>query len=70
MKTENNQSNGSWDPHQYAIAQGWDFTCIEATAARGVSEADAEVLTRAQCSRLLAWCRAEARSAQKAARRS
>lgn len=50
-------STGQWTPAQYAIDAGWDYTCIEATAAKGVSEADAEGLTAEQQSALLDFCR-------------
>ena len=52
-------SNGTWTAEQYAIDAGWDFTCIEATAEKGVSEADAEGLSEAQQAKLLAYCKAQ-----------
>lgn len=48
---------GQWTPAQYAIDAGWDYSCIEATAAKGVSSADAEGLSAEQQSDLLAFCR-------------
>lgn len=48
---------GEWTPNQYAIDSGWDWTCIQATAERGVSSTDAETLTEDQAARLLAWCK-------------
>ena len=53
-------STGQWTPAQYAIDAGWDYTCIVATADKGVSEADAEGLTIEQCAALLDFCRAYA----------
>jgi hypothetical protein len=50
-------STGQWTPAQYAIDAGWDYTCIEATAARGVSEEDADGLTAEQQAALLDFCR-------------
>lgn len=47
---------GTWTPAQYAIDAGWDFSCIEATAIKGVSKADAEGLTEKQQSDLLEFC--------------
>lgn len=47
-----------WTPKQYTIDSGWDFSCIESTAERGVSEADVEVLTKEQQIALLDYCRA------------
>lgn len=49
-------STGTWNPAQYAIDAGWDRSCIEATAAKGVSEADADGLTEARQRALLAYC--------------
>jgi len=46
-----------FDPHQYAIDCGWDFTAIEATAKQGVSEYDAAQMTTHQRRALLRWCR-------------
>jgi len=48
---------GTWTPAQYAIDAGWDFTCLEATAEKGVAEADANFLTEAQQAALLEYCR-------------
>jgi len=45
----------NFDPHEFALARGWDFNCIEASA-NGLSEADAEILTEEQQAQLLAWC--------------
>lgn len=56
-------STGQWTPAQYAIDAGWDYTCIEATATKGVSEPDAEGLTTEQQAALLDFC--EARVADK-----
>ena len=50
-------STGTWAPAQYAIDAGWDYSCVEATAAKGVSSADAEGLTDDQQSALLDFCR-------------
>ena len=50
-------STGTWTPAQYAIDAGWDYTCVEATAARGISEADAEGLTAEQQMALWGFCR-------------
>jgi hypothetical protein len=33
-----------FDPHQYAIEGGWDFTSIERTAAEGVSDEDERLI--------------------------
>ena len=49
-------STGTWTSAQYAIDAGWDYSCIEATAAKGVSEEDAEGLTAEQQSALLDYC--------------
>lgn len=35
-----------FDPHQYALDSGWDYSCIEATAKNGLSEADVEAIDR------------------------
>lgn len=56
-------SNQEFSPSQFALDAGWDFACIEATAANGVSEVDAETITAmgfgdAQVAELLAHCRA------------
>jgi hypothetical protein len=50
-------STGTWNPAQYAIDAGWDYSCVAATAAKGVSEADADGLTPEQQSALLDFCR-------------
>ena len=50
-------STGTWAPAQYAIDAGWDYTCVEATAAKGISEADAEGLTAEQQMALWDFCR-------------
>ena len=50
-------STGTWTPSQYAIDAGWDYSCVEDTAAKGVSSADAEGLTDGQQSALLDFCR-------------
>lgn len=50
-------STGTWTPAQYAIDAGWDYTCVEATAAKGISEADAEGLTAEQQMALWDFCR-------------
>ena len=50
-------STGTWTPAQYAIDAGWDYTCVEATAAKGISEADAEGLTAEQQMTLWDFCR-------------
>ena len=50
-------STGEWTPSQFAIDAGWDYSCVEATAAKGVSSADAEGLTDDQQSALLDFCR-------------
>jgi len=34
----------TFDPHQFAIDAGWDFSQIEATAGEGVSDADFAML--------------------------
>lgn len=47
---------GEWTPRQYAIDAGWDYSCIEATADKGVSEADAEGLDEIQQAALLDYC--------------
>ena len=47
---------GTWTPAQYAIDAGWDFTCIQATAEKGVSPADAEGLSESQQAALLEFC--------------
>lgn len=61
MKNNNNQigidHTGTWTAAQYAIDAGWDFTCIEATAEKGISDADAEGLTAEQQTALLEFCR-------------
>lgn len=36
----------TFDPHQYALDCGWDFSCIEATAARGLSDYDIAAIDR------------------------
>jgi len=48
-------------PHEFAITNGWDATCIEATARDGVSPDDLERLedTDLESDDLLAWCRAQ-----------
>lgn len=48
---------GIWTPSQYAIDAGWDPTCVEATAANGVSLEDAEGLTTDQQAALLEFCK-------------
>jgi hypothetical protein len=50
-------NESQFDPHGYAIASGWDATCVADTARLGVSEADAEGLSAEQQAALLAWCR-------------
>ena len=57
MKTLGIDHTGTWTPAQYAIDAGWDYTCIEATAEKGVSSADAEGLTEEQQAALLDFCR-------------
>lgn len=49
-------STGQWNAAQHAIDSGWDYTCIVATAEKGVSETDAEGLSESQQSELLAYC--------------
>ena len=49
-------STETWTPAQYAIDAGWDYSCVEATAAKGVSSADAEGLTDDQQSALMDFC--------------
>lgn len=56
---------GEWTPGQYAIDAGWDFTCIEATARLGVSEADAAGLTEHQVAELLDFCKNRVSDRQK-----
>lgn len=51
-------SAGTWTASQYAIDAGWDYSCVEATARLGVSEADSEGLTESQQADLLAFCKA------------
>lgn len=34
----------TFSPHQYALDCGWDFSCIEATAERGLSDTDVEAI--------------------------
>ena len=60
-------STGTWNPAQYAIDAGWDYSCIEATATKGVSEADADGLTDAQQSALLDFCRSRVADAAETA---
>ena len=60
-------STGTWTPAAYAIDAGWDYTCIEATAAKGVSEEDADGLTDAQQSELLDFCRSRVADAAETA---
>lgn len=55
--TQTMKTNTEFDPHQYAIDMGWDFTQIAATADLGVSSADAEGLTESQQENLRAWCK-------------
>ena len=50
-------STGTWTPAQYAIDAGWDYSCVEATAEKGVSTEDAEGLSDDQHSALLDFCR-------------
>ena len=57
MKKLGIDHTGTWTPSQYAIDAGWDYTCVEATAKKGVSEEDADGLTDQQQSDLLAFCR-------------
>jgi hypothetical protein len=63
-------STGTWTPKQYAIDAGWDYSCVEATTANGVSEADAEGLTDAQQSAILDFCRGRVADAKILARKS
>jgi hypothetical protein len=46
-------------PHDFALANGWDHTCIEATAELGVSPEDLDRLadTDVDSDVLLSWCR-------------
>ena len=60
-------STGTWTPTQYAIDAGWDYSCVEATAAKGVSEEDADGLTDAQQSELLDFCRSRVADAAETA---
>lgn len=50
---------------QFAIENGWDFTCIEATAATGVSDEDRKRLAGSGLTprSLLAWCKWQVRKA-------
>lgn len=48
----------SVSPENFALEMGWDFTQIEDTARRGVSEADQELLTESEATALRAWCKA------------
>lgn len=53
-------------PQAFALANGWDFCCIEATAAKGVSPVDVEALaeTSVTADELLTWCREQVAAAQ------
>jgi hypothetical protein len=44
--------------HQYTIDAGWDYGCIEDTAAKGVSEYDRKALGDKGAELLLAYCKA------------
>jgi hypothetical protein len=46
-------------PHNYALARGWDFTCIEDTARLGVSDADRDGLADAGITpyEMIEWCK-------------
>lgn len=61
MKTNN---ENTWSPAQYAIDSGWDFSCIEATAAKGVSDADADGLSDEQQAALLEYCQCKVEQTQ------
>ena len=69
LKNMNNEigkdSTGTWAPAQYAIDAGWDYSCIVATAEKGISETDAEGLTETQQAALLEYC--QSRVAERAA---
>ena len=49
----------AFDPHQYALDHGWDFSCVEATARLGIAEEDEIELeeTPGAARELLRWCR-------------
>ena len=34
----------TFSPYEYALVRGWDFGCIEATAERGLADADVEAI--------------------------
>lgn len=56
-------SNQEFSASQFATEAGWDFSCIEATAAKGVSEVDAENIQamgfgQEEVDELLAHCKA------------
>jgi hypothetical protein len=46
-------------PHEFALANGWDAVCVEATAERGVSPEDVDRLeeTGVTEGELVSWCR-------------
>ena len=43
-------------PHEYALARGWSYEHIEATARLGAAEEDQQVLGAAEVAALVAWC--------------
>ena len=49
-------SQSKWSIDQYMIDAGWSRECMEATAAEGVADEDAEGLTAEQCQQLLERC--------------
>lgn len=53
-------------PHEFALANGWDWTCIVATAEFGVSDVDVEALAETDVSeeQLLTWCRQQVAARQ------
>lgn len=52
--------------HEFALAMGWDFSAIEATAKNGVSAYDIEALESTDLTEaeVLAWCKEQVNESQ------
>ena len=55
-------------PERFAEINGWDRTCVEATARDGVSDEDYDRLSESDLTdeELLAWCRAQVAAREQA----